>query len=492
MRSAFALGLFFCLALSRPVRGQESEGAVVAHAPVELVGGRAPVRLELDVQAGVLRQYSPRGDLQEEWLFESGVTPIAQIPANRPVSFEVTNANPLLYSYNLDATTVRSGTSAPCRVSAGAFLTDGLLAGSTVFSGLTDQAFAGGSLADLVGLDLEAMVAGGTRGEILTAMQLQSYVQGMARSVQASLERSGELVRILESVGDSLAYIARAAETRPLSGLSEEYMTGLEDFEPGLGTAVSAAEAVERVLLSTGEDMVRFRSVARSLREGKGALEATPAAQTVLGWASRLEELAGRAAAAALPLQSALVRLQQAASRSSLRFAIASAKGDSRRLTLRVQKTDDFPNVFRAREGQVTAYTRPRPSLRCSVGLAVVWTSPAPDFSLDEDGLVENLARGDDLAVSPALLFEVGLPQLRAVALHGGIGAGAARVPDLFAGGALHFSPTVGLAVGVVWRRVRALPEGTGIGDRLPAGIGLSDLEHRFDREIYWGITFTR
>ena len=460
--------------------------------PASLIGGENAYRLVVDHLESRAVLLDDAGREQGSWSLVDDA-PVISVPPNRPISFEVTNANPLLYSYDLSSAVVRADRVALCGDVAGGFLAEGFLLGGTVLD--TTEPLGLEDFAGRIGLDLDALpgFSADTRATegSLTAMQLATYLGVIRAEVRAVTQRVNRVVTAMEAAPDSAERIAWKAETRPLPDLVGAYRAYLNSIQAGLGDPARAPSAVEAAF-GDSEDIQLFRSLSKSIAEGAfGGPSSDPGYIEVSAAAAELDALAARAEVALPAFQARLSQLSRAARRSLQRFAIRESRGSALQLTLRVQATEGFPDVFRSRTGALTVYARPRVRFQCAVGMGVFWASPLPEYALDDDGLLEDLSGGDNLSVSPALILDV-RPATSPIGVVVGLGAGRGAVPDLYAGGSLRITPGVTIDAGYTWRRARELPAGLSEGDRLPEFTSVGDFNYGFQRSFFWGLALQR
>ncbi len=495
-RAASAFVVLLGLSFVPDVHGQASDAPQVSTQPAGALTRKAPYRVIYDPLAGSIELQNQRGDVRERWPQFSAIAPLANIPADRPVSVEVINANPLLYDYTVRAEVVRQEDVKSCTEIGSRFLSQGFLLSSAAVSGSPN------SSPDIPAistgfLDVRSAFAAtlGTRGSTrLTEDGLERELARIRADVNAFTEFTAMLVALARTVNDSIALFAAKGESVPLDTLLGRFQQSLEAIQPGLSDPAQTPILIEQRTSAAAAAVTTLKDLARSIETGNyTGTRADLAAQEVLLLDRRVDERASQLEATYPRLQRDLLRIARVRAQTRRIFTIGESGGVVRRLVIDSKSNGSYEDVLRLREGEVEFFTRPRMGLLCEISLGLSWLEPLATYAFDSDGRLIDSST-EDRRVAPAIMIHLSMSSLPVLGLTMGVGVGENSAPDLYLGGTLRMFEPIMLNMGWVWQRTPQLPGGMQLGQIVtnPSPTLLADLDLKFEPTIYFGIGIGR
>lgn len=471
---------------------QESD-SVPRGVPVEIVGERAAFQIVYDHAGDTLVLRSPDGEPRAGWpRYQAGDAPLLEVAPDRPVTVRVSNANALLYGYEVHVNTVQEKSLRTCGAVGRQFTTRAF--GATVggLRGVGEGEFLDptGNIPEL-GIEeyFPTPEARGAR-ETLTRTTLQRTLNGAEASLQSFLTFADTVRELSRTLGDSIVAIARSGEYRPIEPMLDSLYAGIGDhlrdpaqlpasFEARLDAAAPAIQALSSVTTDIQEG--RYEG-------GRGdplAVEAVSLMRNVRAAA----ELANDE-----QLTDHLRLLQRARSMTEQTYHLAPSP-NYRRIVLRLLRSNQFAEteprlsaIPRLREGDVQMFTESVVSVLCNFSAGFVVMDHAPDYVSDPDGLIEDRARLDD-RTTVAVMFHVALSGFDPIGALIGVGLGEDRRPDLYLGGSIRLLAPVLLNIGSVWQYERQLPGGLKLGDEAPEEFDADDFESSYESSLFVGVS---
>lgn len=480
--------------LSAQARGSDArEGARAL--PSDVVASRAPYRIIYDHITGEIILESPRGAEQDRWQrWQAGAetAPLAEVPPDRPVQVVVRNANPLLYTYGVDAPVVASRNARTCRELTSGFTQRGFLIGMGALRGVTPAAPPDGNLfrtgEDLFGGGQSQLTRSGDSAPALNASQAEAAL----RTVRPAVERHISFLQSLSATAimleDSIAGAAELAESVPLDSILRGLQQRLEAMAPGLSDPARVRAIVLSDQAQVGGAMDALAEITSAVREGSynGPAGSGAAAEAML-LEARLVNARQQAAQSYRPLQQALLRLQRMRAETTQSFMIAASR-DVRRLSLHLGQAPGYDDMPRLREGTVDVYVTPSTPVLCDISLGFGWMDAPPQFAVRNGALAETTSQ--DPRVTPSLLFHLAHDRLPLLGVSAGIGVGQHSRPDFYLGGTFRYLEPVMLNYGWVWQRGPVLADGMAIGAPMTAE-ELDDLDMRYRRAVFIGLSLS-
>ncbi|GMR12806.1 MAG: hypothetical protein BMS9Abin29_0999 [Gemmatimonadota bacterium] len=486
------------LTIASPAPAQQAgPESVNTDIPPRALGERAPYLLEYDHLTGVVVLTDPKNRVVERWETRlAGATGvIAPVPPNRPVVVAVKNANPLLYTYDVQVVPVAKGSIRACRDIGGEFAHRGVLVALGAYTGqapLTPDvsgALDGGNVLRL----WQQRDQGLTRG---AAGAVDEEAMGRALSaIRTPVVRFAETMEAVATLSggleDSLRVVAELGDALPVDSLLAKLQASLDRHQHGLSDPARLPSALRKRRSDVANELETLTSLQRAVMTGLyTGLRNDPAAIEVLTLSSRVDQAERSAELGYRELRNDLLRIERARRETRQTFSVA-ASGDFRRITLKVEPRQGFDDVLRTRDGSVSVFTEPAVGLRCQVGIGFAFMNAPPDYELGSAGVVANREAGET-RTAPALTLLLSTPNIPVLALLTGIGIGNDRVPDLYLGGALGFLDPIMLNAGVVWQRERRLPNGISLGAALADPTLLDDLPRSYKPSLFFGVTLVR
>lgn len=465
---------------------------VVAHSlPAQVAGppaspsGRPPSRIVIDHLSRAVEVWAPGGGLVGRWSGSDDL-PIAALPAGSPIEVMVTNANPLLYRYALQSNPVARKTLPACRTLGGRVVTTGALASFATISAITQPMLMQG-MGQLFAPPPSA-VETATRGELLvTTSMLETAMQEHG----PPLEHYAEFLAAIRSVGgtieDSLALIAELGEAQPVDSLLGELQGSLDRMGLGRSTRVPLAVRVETEAAKPHFDALAplVLAIQRGNYEGDASAGLSQRAyQMVAAVEAGQQDLP----AAYRTLQRQLSRVETARAQTTQVFR-AEQGSEVRRLTLEVEPTAEFTEVYRGRAGRIEIFTEPTVGFLCQVSLAVGFMDRPPTYTL-QGNVVQQ--RSDGTRTGVGLLVHLATAKVPVVGVLAGIGFGSEGGPDLYAGGTLRLLDPLMVNFGAVWQRTQQLPDGFAVGQPAPDPGLMLNLPTKYQAGFFWGVSIAR
>lgn len=456
---------------------------------------KAPFELRYDHLDGRLTLVNHKGSSVETWETggrSTGSAPLIPLPPDRPVVVVVQNANPLLYSYDVDAAVVAPRNLRPCRDIGAQFAARGMFLGiGAIQGGQLPPANVGAAMGfpDLAGV-LNGLGARGGNATTLTETSLTRGLDAIRAPVSAYIDFLETIVVLGETLDDSLAVIARLSDAAPADSLLAALQASVNLTQPDLSQPAQVPRILQARLESVQQQLAILGTLSRGIALARGtAVGEGPAANEIRRLESRIEELAPSIGSAANALQTTLLRIEQARKNTVQTFTVGPA-GDYRQLTIRVEPTDDFEDILRVRQGTIDAFTKPSVSLLCELSLGLNWMDHPPQYGV-RDGLLINEEAGESRA-TPSLLLLFSTPRFPLIGAMVGVGVGVERAPDLYAGWSFRFFDPVMINAGWIWQRERRLPAGLSVGVEVNDPFQLDNLPKRYKASMFFGISLAR
>ena len=458
--------------------GQEADAGEITPMP-EASFGKAPLRLVYDHVSGDVSLLDQRGETRETWSRADGA-PYAEIPADRPVVVEVRNANPLVYRYDVQAIVSQVREPAPtCGGQGRSFaLASALLAGGSLTTGVIPELPSGG-LGDELQIgdaDILALLSGRRAGGGLSDGELRDVGREAVQAVRRLSAAAAQMAEAEAEARDGLLRAARLGDAEPLGPVLKRLQGQLDAVQPGLSDPARVPVVIEGLVPDKARSLRPLLAAAEAIQQGLVEDPAGDAAADVLELAERAQAASDELAQASAGIQQVALSAERAREATRQRVALRPSD-DVRQVAIQVLPLADgiegvVPTRTRTGDAAVQAFLGPRRrrGFACSVGVALTFAPPAPEYGVRSlDGTLVDRAE-EGLRTAPAVLFELAPPVLGRV-LGGvvGIGLGQNLGPELYAGGSLRLFDPVRVTGGAMWRRVRALPSGLALGDTVQA-----------------------
>jgi hypothetical protein len=490
------LTVFFIDPALAQTNGSEAD---VSRRPAGVAARKAPYSLVVNHVDGSMSLYGTRGQLLEEWGRFSDSSPLADIPADRPINIVIEDANPLLYDYAVDALVIGREDLKACSDLGGRFLGQGFLLASAAVAGAAFPSFPVSGLSSGV-LDVESAFAnvlasrGAFAGATVSEAELEEQLASVRIQVSEFIEFAFDIAVLSESIEDSLSYFAARAESRPLSSMISAYQSRLEVTQRGLSDPTRTPWIVEERIRTAAPFVSTLNRLASAVTEGGyqgdiGSLEAREVVMLAEQVESGSQQLAGSYAS----LQVNLLKIERLKRRTRRVFSVGAGKGTIRRISIRTTSNGEMPQVLRLHEGDRDIFVRPRSTLLCEISVGMAWADPHAEYEIDSsDGTIKN-SNQDDFRIATSLLLHVAASSVPFVAATMGLGVGKNSVPDFYLGGTLRLFQPVMINAGWTWQRRQQLPEGLRVGGAIdPLSDVLDDLDLEFRRAFFFGVSFSR
>ena len=470
---------------------QPDPGPAPAPAPTFAQG--APYRITVDQLTGVVEVFNQNGRSLDRWVPAPGkrTIPLASVPPRRPLVVELTNANPLLYRYQVSASVVaRAGGSKSCTGIGSRFAASGALSSLTAIAGGAGGAPPPG-FPDPGQTFLPPAAQPGSRGEgPLTESFLDAAAGQLSKPVATYANLVENLRDLTESFEDSLALAAELGESLPLDSLLHRLQNTLERRLPGAHTAAQVPLVVRRQVEAARNATAELAVYARSMRTGQFSGDTTEAGpRQVLALANTVAQADKELPSVARRLQGQLRRLELAREGTRQSFTLEPSE-EYRRITIEIQQTGEFPDVPRLRTGREELFSRPVTSLLCEISVGVAFMDRTAHYGVENGVLVDRDA--SDERTAPAFMIHVAPSALPWVGALAGLGFGSQSRPDFYLGGSLRVLSPLLVNFGVVWQRGERKPAGLALGDPVTDPTILNDLDHRYQRFFFWGFSLGR
>ena len=482
------LALWFGPALQAQQGGTQQ----VTTDPVGTVARKAPYRVLFDPLARTIELQDQSGNVKERWDQFSSVAPLANIPADRPVSVVITNANPLLYDYSVRSEVLRQEDVKSCTDIGGRFLSQGFLLSSAVISGVAMPSFTiPEAPAGFLDIDAAFSDALATRGDLrLTESMLEQEMERIGADVTSFTDFASGLAALALTIEDSVALFAAKGESVPLDSVIRQFQLSLEAIQPGLSDPAQTPVIIERRAAEASSSIASLKNVNRSIESGNFSGSRTSfAAREAIRLNSRVETSVARLQEWYPVLQQNLLRLERVKAQSTRVFTVGESGSTVRRLVITSESNGEFEQVLRLHEGDAEFFTRPRQGMVCEIAVGVAWVEQVPTYGFTPDSVL--IDTSDDLRrVAPVLMLHLSASSIPMLGLNLGVGFGQNKAPDLYLGGTLRLFAPVLLNVGWVWQRTPELPSGLQEGQVAPNPDPalLEDPDYNFKSTIYFGL----
>ncbi len=486
------------LASPASVSGQTPDAAppAVSTQPAGTMSRKAPYRVVVDQVAGTIQLQNQRGSVVERWDRLSGVTPLANVPSDRPVNVVIVNANPLLYDYGVRAEVIRQEAVTSCRSVGSRFLSEGFLLSSAAVLGISVPSFAPPQIPAGF-LDINAALSSNlaTRGAgRLTQSMLEQEMGRIRAEVNSFTGFATRFNTLAQTTRDSIALFASMGEGAPLAPILERYQQSLDALVVGLSDPAKTPLLVAQRVAEAAPAVTALRDLVTAIESGNYAGQPTDlAAREAVLLQSRVDAGVSIMQASYSALQRDLLVIQRVKAETTRSFTIRESGGTVRRLVVSATRNGKFTDVLRVHEGDVEIFTRPRAGLACDMSLGLSWLEPLPTYGFDGNGKVID-QNTSDRRVAPVLMLHIAPPNFSALGLGLGLGLGKHSAPDLYLGGtAMMFTPLT-LNVGWAWQRTPQLPDGFTLGGVVatPDPLAFDRLRYRFQRTFFFGVGIRR
>jgi hypothetical protein len=459
----------------------------------EVPTARAPVQIVVDQLTGMIEVRSPEGTLTQSWdpSARTGRSPLAQVPARRPVDVVIKNANPLLYRYDVQTSVVVKRPLPTCatlgsRMASASFLTS-FATVATSAQPVLAQGMAQLFQAPAPLLTQEAT----TRGEALLS---RSALVEVLATHRAPVERYVQFIAAVKmlavTLDDSLAAIAELGETQPLDSLLNALTASLDRNAPGLSQAARVPLTLREQDAAVRPHLAALETVASAIARGNvdDAAGSSDAASELTRLMASAKSARDNLAASYRMLQAQLVRIENAKARTRQVFS-SPESDDIRRIAIDVQPSAEYPAVFRSRTGRQELYTEPVVSLLCQLSFGVAFMTHAPSYTVN-NGVLQN--RETDQRAGVAALIHVAAAQFPLFGAIAGFGFGSEGAPDLYSGVSIRALDPLMVNLGAVWQRGQQLPAGVREGQALNDPSVVQSLSKRYAPSFFWGVSIAR
>lgn len=483
-------GYALLLLLLHPAVSRAQE-PVSKGAPAVRFSGGDPYRLIYDHVRQSLTLRHPGGRTLDEWDVSQGggpEAPLAQVPPDHPVAVEIVDANPLLYDYDVDVEVVRERNLRPCHEIGSGFAAAGLMAaiGAQLGQGPPEpdvSALFGGPLLNSDFTLQEGSKAMGPMGES-TALTLDRIRPAVASYVAYART----VTHLATTLSDSMVLTAELGEQLPLDSLLARLQRSVDRVQPGLSNAARVPALLRQRQTEVRPQLATLAGLYQNVSDGASKAAGDADALAVVALWDEADDATEDLNNSYRALQTELWRMERARARSHQVFMVASS-GDYRRFTISLTPTDGYAEVPRLRVSEVEAYSEPRVSLLCQISVGFSWMDAPPDYQV-ANGALLNTA-GSESRTTPTLMFHMSATDVPLVGALVGIGIGAARAPDFYAGGSLRYFDPMLINVGVVWQKIPQLPAGTVVGQVVQDGF-VDGLSRRYKPGLFVGASFGR
>lgn len=471
------------------VQAQDTGQSVVSPSTL---GERAPYRIILNHVDGSVELHNSGGRVLEKW-DRYAAAPVAEIPHGRPVEVVVTNANPLLYNYDVRVNIIREEEVKSCKDIAGRFVAQGFLLGAAAVTGTAAfPGFEGGEITAGF-LDVNAVLSAmspGTRGAglgTLSESELQQQLSQIRAEVNSFVDYAVLVSDLGGSVEDSLTLFAVKGESVPLEGVLNRYQQSLERLQPGLSDPTRTPVLVDQRIKRAAPSVGTLNSLANAIQQGLYAgRQSDPEAREALLLKFKVDDGISRLEQSYPVLQRGLLLIERTKAGTSRVFNLAASQGTVREIVITRSSNGQRENVFRVHEGELSVYTRPFNRLRCELSLGLTWMDPIPNYELDRTDSTLVNSNKDDFRIAPSLMVHFSHASVPFMGVSFGAGIGKFRAPDLYLGGSLRLFEPILINLGVAWQRQPDLPLGLAEGSVL----GESDLDFFDDPDLVFRRTF--
>ncbi len=476
-----------------------AQDATVTTQPAATLTSRAPYRLIYDHIDGSITLESSSGRVKERWDRHTATSPLAEIPPKRPVAVIIRNANPLLYDYLVDAEVVRVEELKPCRNILSRFFGQGFLVTAASVGSAALSSFGLSSIPTSSALDLGAVFselrARGTSAAVLTEAGLQRQMNLIEGAVSSYADYTSDVAGLAGTVRDSLVLFASQGESVPLGGLVDRFQQSLEAIQPGLSDPARVPVLVAERTREVSGALATLGQLARKIEQDmyNGAPTDFEAVRAIR-LRDQIDLNVARLQSSLPQLQADLLRLERVKSQTERVFTLGPSEGAVRRLVIESRSNGQYPNVFRLHEGRREVYTRPRTRIECQISVGLAWLDPQAEYEIDfADSMIVNANR-EDFRLAPSLLMHLSLSSVPILGANFGLGIGKHRLPDFYVGGSVRLFEPVLFNAGLVWQRVRQLPDdlSEGIFVEDPQPDLLDDLDLKFERSVFFSVSIGR
>lgn len=479
---------FIVLAMSAVSSGAAAQSAEPQ--PRQAFAKEAPYRIVVDQITETVTLEDRKGRITEQWIGANSrrTPPLAPIPTTRPVIVELVNANPLLYRYEVSATTAARGRGKSCTNLGDRFAATGALAAMIAMPGQSQ----GAVLPDRGQLMPPPPPPPGARGGAESlSRDFMAAAAGQLRTQTASYVASlSRIQQISAALDDSIAVAAELGESQPLDSLLESLQRSVERALPGVRHSWQVAAYLRQRLEPVQPVAAQVHNFSVAIRSGLYEGDSTdPAAKEILHLASVVKSAQSSAEPFARKLQSQLRRIELAQANTRQTFTL-DASEDYRRISIHAESNGEMPDVLRLRAGRRELFTRPVSALLCEVSVGMAFTDAPPRYALDDGVLVDRDASSERTA--PHFMAHLGLSRLPWIAALGGLGFGGQARPDFYLGGTFRALSPVLLNFGAIWQRTDRLENGMRVGSPVSDPSVITDLPRRYRAGFFWGFSFGR
>jgi hypothetical protein len=480
------------LSLLSPLPSAAQQQHVAKSAPAARFPGGDPYRLQYDHVHQTLTLLAPGGRTLNQWDVSQGPgpeAPLAQVPPDHPVAVEILDANPLLYEYDVKVEVVRERNLRPCHQIGTNFAAVGLMAAIGAQLGQAPPESDPGMVLNGLLLNDLTLQVGGSKGLVTSRESTAQTLDRIRPAVASYLAYARSMTHLARTLPDSVVLAAESGEHAPLDSILARLQRSVERAQPGLSNASRVPALLRQRQAEALPQLAMLAGLYQGLSDGvsKGAGE-DPDAQSVDSLWSDVEDANRDLEESARALQTELWRMERARARSHQVFTVSSS-GDYRRFTISLTPTKEYAEMPRLRVSEVEAYSEPRVSVLCQISIGFSWMDAPPQYQV-ANGALLNTA-GSESRTTPTLMFHMSPTDLPLLGALAGIGIGAARAPDFYAGGSLRYFDPMLLNVGVVWQKTALLPAGTVVGQAVPDGFA-DGLPRRYKSGLFIGASLAR
>lgn len=447
--------------------------------PARVVSNRTPWTIIYDHVTETMQVSDHRDRVQAMFVGASLVDgPVVRIPPDRPVEVRITNANPMLYRYDVTGPVVQERRARSCRSVLGTFAQAGLQFSAVNIAGaqtrwttdtLLRKVFSASDLARLGGTAM--------RGEPMSAADRARTIGLVEERVYTYENRAETISDFATTIDDSLTRIAELADATPSGAMLDALASTIRQFLPGATRSVD----VSLSLRALEQDAQQPATVLMQL------LDTDESAVRPLR--IRFENALTQIAASYRKLQAQLYQVEQYQLGVEQRWTL-DPSADYRAVRIHMDATSGFTEVPRFKTGTVEALINPINRVACNLAPGLTIANTPRSFAVRNDTIVN--ANKSDQRAAPALLLHLDIVDFPLpVGVLAGVGLGVNQRPDWYLGGSFRLTDIVRLNAGTLWQREEQLGSGRELGSVVPVAQrpSFDARSQKFAPAFFWGIS---
>ncbi len=447
--------------------------------PARVVSSRDPWTVVYDHVTETMKVSDHRGRIQSSFAGASLIDgPVVRIPPDRPVEVRITNANPMLYRYDVTGPVVQERRARSCRSVLGTFAQAGLQFSAANIAGVqtkwtTDtlmrRVFSASDLARLGGTAV--------RGEPLSdadRARTISLVQERVESYESRAEAIGDFA---STIDDSLARIAELSDATPSGTMLDGLAGTIRKFLPSANRSVDVPLSLRALEQEAQQPATVLMQLAAT-----GDSDVRPLR-------IRFDSALTQIAASYRKLQAQLYQIEQYQLGVDQRWTL-DPSADYRAVRIRMEATSGFAEIPRFKAGTVEALINPISRVACSLAPGLTIANAPRAFALRNDTIVS--ANKSDQRAAPALQLHLDIVDFPLpVGVLAGVGLGVNQRPDWYLGGSFRLTDIVRLNAGTLWQREEQLGSGRELGSIVPPAQrpAFDARTQKFAPAFFWGIS---